>query len=327
MGRWALAGMAVVVVAGAALIFLMPRKPAPPPPPPPSWAFPVSKPSGAKVVLDDTIPRHVPGSSVSFTQKGTGDRFMVPDWHPDGHPALPDVVAHGRKPDVFACGYCHLPNGQGRPENAPLAGQPAAYLMQQVQEMAEGRRHTSQAKMGPPKSMVQLAKHIDGADLRTAAAYFAGLTYRPWIRVVETDTVPVTEIDSHSMWAPVPGGGTEALGQRIVETAEDMERTELRDDASGFVAYVPKGSVARGEALVRGAGVQACRSCHGPKLNGMAGTPALAGRSPSYIARQLFDIQYGARSGVAVAPMRAVVANLTEDKRIAIAAYLASLKP
>jgi hypothetical protein len=33
------------------------------------------------------------------------------------------------------------------------------------------------------------------------------------------------------------------MGQRIIETPENLERTELRDDRSGFIAYVPAGSV------------------------------------------------------------------------------------
>ena len=43
--------------------------------------------------------------------------------------------------------------------------------------------------------------------------------------------------------------GLEPLGERIVEMPENLDLTELRDDAN-FVAYVPVGSIKKGELLV-----------------------------------------------------------------------------
>jgi cytochrome c553 len=128
----------------------------------------------------------------------------------------------------------------------------------------------------------------------------------------------------------VPADGTEPLGARIIEMPEDLRRTELRDAASGFVAYVPKGSVARGEALVKtgGAGkTVACGTCHDPDLKGLGPVPPLAGRSPSYTVRQLFDLQQGVRKGPWSALMKTAVEKLTVDDMIAIAAYTASREP
>ncbi|HEU0095282.1 MAG TPA: hypothetical protein VFQ52_02420, partial [Rhizomicrobium sp.] len=270
---------------------------------------------------------HVPNSKASFTEAGTNDRFNIPDWHPAGHSAMPRIIAHGKAPDVMACGYCHLPNGNGRPENAPLAGQPANYLIEQIKEMKEGRRKSS-GKMGSVAAMVKIAKAVSPEDLKTAAEYFAKAKYTKWIRVVETDMVPKTEVSSHNMLVPVAGAPKEKLGRRIIEMPEDLERTELRDAASGFVAYVPKGSIAKGKALVAsGMGAQPCSDCHGKTLHGDGDVPGLAGRSPSYIVRQLYDFQHGTRGGPAADPMKPEVAKLTGDSRMAIAAYLASLKP
>ena len=146
--------------------------------------------------------------------------------------------------------------------------------------------------------------------------------------MVETSTVPKFEISSHNMLVKLPGSATEALGQRIVEMPEDVEREELRDPRTGFVAYVPKGSIARGKNLVEtGNGAFPCTSCHGADLKGSGDVPALAGRSPSGIVRQLYDIQHGTRGGPAVDPMKPEVATLTDENRLDIAAYLASLKP
>jgi cytochrome c553 len=48
---------------------------------------------------------------------------------------------------------------------------------------------------------------------------------------------------------------------------------------------------------------------------------------PLYIARQLFDLQYGSSAGKAAALMKRAVASLSEDDIIAISAYLGSLSP
>ncbi len=70
-----------------------------------------------------------------------------------------------------------------------------------------------------------------------------------------------------------------------------------------------------------------CAVCHGADLKGMGPVPGLAGRSPSYLARQLYDMQQRARKGVWTELMMPVVANLTSDDLIAIGAYTASLAP
>ena len=59
----------------------------------------------------------------------------------------------------------------------------------------------------------------------------------------------------------------------------------------------------------------------------MADVPPIAGRSPSYIARQIFDIQQGTRNGASAQLMKLIVANLTKEDIVAIAAYVASRVP
>lgn len=299
---------------------------------PPPWAFTVNTPPApgtppaAPGALDPT-PRRVPGSDRSFTVAETRDAFNPPDWHPDAHPPMPTSVAHGRKPEMRACGFCHLTNGQGRPENASLAGLPAAYIIQQMADFKSGARKSSEPKMGPPNAMIADAKAATDEEIRTAAEYFASIPYRRWIRVVEAREVPRTRIAG---WMHVPTSGTEPLGQRIIEMPEDLARTELRDGASGFVAYVPVGSIKAGEALVRTGGngrTVACGVCHGVDLKGLGPVPPLAGRSPSYTVRQLWDLKYGSRNGPWAALMKAAVEKLTLDDMIAIAAYTASREP
>ena len=296
---------------------------------PPPWAYPVLAP-GVKPPPDDGLEKTVPGSKTSFTRKQISDLFNAHDWFPEDHPPMPDVVAHGRGPEVRPCGMCHLPNGQGRPENAPLAGLSATYIAQQIVDFQSGRRRSAVPTTRPQTFMVETAKHASDEDVKVAAAYFSKLTYRPWIRVIEAETVPKTEVIFGTLWAPAPGTETEPLGHRIVEIPENLERTELRDPRSGFVAYVPVGSLAQGEKLVTTGGdgkTIPCAACHGPGLKGLGAVPPIAGRSTSYIVRQIYDIQSGARAGSASLLMRPVVAKLTTDDMISIAAYVASLAP
>lgn len=298
---------------------------------PPYWAFAVDPPaaSDADTKPADETPRHVPGSAEAFTLAQISDLFGVPDWHPDGHPAMPGAVAHGRKPDVFACAYCHLPNGQGRPENASLAGLPMQYIMGQLVDFKSGRRKSSEPRLQPVTYMIGVAAHADEQEVRAAALYFSKLTPKPWIRVVETASVPKTHVAGWMLVVNEPVT-KERIGERIIETPENLESTELRDDASGFIAYVPRDSIWKGKDLVTtgGAGTTIrCATCHGADLRGKDNTPSIAGRSPSYIVRQLYDMQSGARAGAVTQLMKAPVAKLTIDDMVSIAAYLASLHP
>src|SRR5207302_9605239 len=246
-----------------------------------------------------------------------------PDWLPGAHPPAPKVVM-GAQGIRFACGSCHLMSGQGHPEAADIADMPAAYIMRQMADYKSGARKEDD-RMGP------IAKATSEEDVRQAAEYFAVLQPRPWVKVIETATPPKTFIATAGRHRVLhPDGGTEPIGQRILEIPADPFRTEIRDPHSGFIAYVPPGSIAKGEALVKGGAsgktVQ-CAICHGEGLKGLGEVPRLAGLQPLYVARQLFDMRYGSSAGKATALMKAVVTNLAEDDIIAISSYVASLPP
>ena len=293
---------------------------------PPAWAYPVNPPN---LVLppDDGVPRRVPGSTATYTLTQIRDRFISPVWHPDEHPPQPGIVAQGRKPDVFACGFCHRADGPGGPENANLAGQPAAYIVQQMADFKSGARTTSVAKRNVDL-MISLSKPITDEEVAAAAAYFSALKPRAVIKVVETDTAPKTFIMANHL-AAVPSGEKEPLGGRIVEVPEVLEQFVHRDTHAKFIAYVPVGSIAQGEALVKTGGGKTiqCTICHGPDLKGLGAVPAIVGRSPSYMMRQLYDMKSGARAGIGVALMKEVVARLSTDDMTLIAAFLASQAP
>lgn len=293
---------------------------------PPEWAYPITPPD-FKPAPDDGVPRSVPGSSASYTVTQTRDRFLAPVWHPQEHPPLPPVVAHGRKPDVWACGFCHRADGPGGPENSALAGLPAAYIIQQMNDYKSGKRKTAVPKRNVD-NMINIAKAASNEEIAEAAAYFSKLKPRANTRVVESETAPRTFIMANH-YAALPSGGTEPLGKRIVEVPEDLAQFQNRNTHAQFIAYVPVGSVARGEVLVNTGGGKtlACTACHGANLKGEGLIPGIAGRSTNYTTRQLYDMKHGFRTGMAVMLMKDVVAKLDEDDMIAISAYLASRAP
>ena len=293
---------------------------------PPAWAY-VVPPPDAKPARDDGKVRRVPNSTAGYTLKEVTDRFFAPDWHPEDHPKMPDIVAHGRKPDVNACGYCHRADGPGGPENASLAGLPYDYILEQMSDYKSGRRSTALPKRLPQASMIALAKAATDGEIQAAAKYFSSLKPRQDIRVIETARVPRSYVAGWVL-AAMEGKEREALGLRIVEMPEDLERFESRDSRATFVAYVPPGSLRNGAAIVRGDRVgPPCATCHGKDLHGRELAPSIAGRSPSYIFRQLYEIQNGIRTGSGVKLMKVATGRLGPDEMIDVAAYLASLKP
>jgi cytochrome c553 len=301
--------------------------PSAPPSQPPSWAYVVNPPD-FKLSPDDGKPRRVPDSDLTYFVPQTRDRFLAPDWHPDEHPPLPEIVGRGRKPAVYACGFCHRADGPGGPENAAIAGLPARYIVQQMADFKSGRRGTSVAGRVPPDLMLAVAMSVSDDDLKEAAAYFAALKPRATIKVIESETVPKTVVAGWFL-ADARTGEREPIGDRIIEIPDDLAQFENRDSHSHFIAYVPPGSVETGKHLATdGDGKSvACASCHGVGLKGTEEIPAIAGRSPSYLMRQMYDIGHGARAGAGSEPMKAVLEKLTTADMLALAAYVATLSP
>ncbi len=291
---------------------------------PPDWAYPPAQAERVPAEPDSGKPLQAPGSTRTYTRAQIDSQMDSPDWFPDEHPPMPNIVAHGNGTTVRACIGCHLPHGHGHPENSRLAGATAAYLERQLDDFKSGARGGAGAG-----AMTRFSKAMTPEEIKLATAYFAGLKLIPWTRVVESDTVPKTYFKG-TRRLPLPSGGTEPIGRRIIEVPEEAERVELRDPHASFVSYVPPGSLKAGEALVASGGdgkTIACAICHGPGLKGLGDVPSIAGRSPGNIARQIYYFQTGDRGGPSAALMKAVVAKLTADDVIAVSAYVASLDP
>jgi cytochrome c553 len=304
--------------------FATPPGPAPanPAPAPPRGGAPAAAPAAAPA--PDTTQHKLAGSNLSFTAAQIRDGYGPADWFPGDHPAMPDIVAKGKRDQqVIACSLCHYPNGKGRPENASVSGLPYDYFVQTMLDFKNDKRKSSDARKANTNRMIAFAKAMTDDEIKATAAYFSSIKWSPWIRVVETDTVPKTRI-AGGMFLVLEGAdaGKEPIGQRIIETPEKTEETEvLRNPRSGFIAYVPPGSVKKGEALAR---TGQCTLCHGASLEGLGPVPGIAGRSPSYMVRQLFDMQSGARKGVWADLMKPVVEKLSAEDMLNLAAYSAS---
>jgi cytochrome c553 len=336
-----LVGVLLLVLLLMAAIAAAPPQQGKNPAAPPPWAYgfttPVDAASSKPAVLlpfspaqDDGTIRHLPGSTFVFTRTQIQNIFGPADWYPGDHPQMPEVVAHGRQPDVRACSLCHYPNGKGRPENAGIAGLPYTYFVHTMNDFKNGARKSSDERKPNTYLMIGFAKSMSDDEIAAAARYFSSMPWTPWIRVVETATVPKTHIGG-GMFLRLEGDEKEPIGQRIIETPVNTEATEiLRDPRSGFIAYVPVGSLKKGESLVVSGGAgktTRCGVCHGEDLKGLGPVPGIAGRSPSYLMRQLVDMQLGTRNGEWSSLMKPVISGLTYDDLLAVVAYAASQEP
>jgi cytochrome c553 len=284
-----------------------------------SWAFAAT--NGALPAEAPTTPVTMPGSSKTYLRSQIDDLSNPPDWFPDEHPAAPAVVTKGQGA-ALACGACHLMSGHGHPESADLSGMPAEYIRRTMMDFKSGIRVEV-------NRMNTIAKALSDEQIQQAADYFGALKAAKWTEVKEATTVPKTFVGGGRMRYASPEGGTEPLGNRIITLPADQSRVTKRDPHSGFVAYVPVGSIKKGEALVKTGGGKSvqCTICHGDALKGLGNVPRLAGRHPAYLARQLYMFKDGRRNGGDAALMKRPVASLTDDDIISICAYLASLDP
>jgi cytochrome c553 len=285
----------------------------------PAWAFPVQ---AGTLPPEPPGPKSVEGSTKQYTPPQIDDLLNPPDWIPEAHKPAPGIVQKGHA-GALACGACHLMSGFGHPESADLTGFTADYFVQQMSDFKAGTRKDYARMNG-------IAKELSDEEVRQAAEWFASLPRGKWVRVVEAAMVPKTFVGQGRMRFIDPNNsGMEPIGARIIMLPEDQTRARLRDPRSGFVAYVPPGSLSKGRALVNGGGGKtvACNICHGEGMKGLANVPRLAGLHPIYIARQLHLFKDGDRSGPDAPLMKRPAAGLTDADILSVSAYLASLPP
>lgn len=302
----------------------------------PDWLFPIDEdqlrdfkfPPKNPSKPDDVELLSVPGSSQKFTLARINDRFDPPNWWPDRHGPMPEVVAKGRKPKVVACAFCHTPTGQGRPENSALAGLPEAYIKEQLEDFRSGKRPAiGPEDYLPSRGMHDVAAAMTDAEIEESAKYFAQQKLGKRVWVVEAINMPRAEPTD---WVYEEVGGSEDLGDRLLEVAQDITRHRYRDERVQYTAYVPPGSLSRGKSLATTGDkgkTQVCATCHLANLKGTDTIPPIAGRSPTYLLRQMIAFRNGDRRGANAAQMTPVVEKLELEDMVALAAYVGSLPP
>jgi cytochrome c553 len=201
--------------------------------------------------------------------------------------------------------------------------------VQQLKDFQQGLRRSADPRKANTLEMENIAKTLTEDEIQVVAKYFSSIPVPKYIRVVETDMVPTMRVQGEIYFA-TDDGKKEPIGVRIIETPEEAAETLMRNPKSGFIAYVPPGAVKRGQALAttgNNGRTTPCTICHGPELKGLGPVPNLAGRSPSYLARQMYDMKIGTRKGAMAALMKPVLANLTDADIVDVIAYVSSLNP
>jgi cytochrome c553 len=275
--------------------------------PGPDWAF---------MTPDPNAPAPQPAAGGG----GGGAPAVAPATAPAG---VPQIVVAGKGADVRPCNTCHTPSGMGQPESANIRGLNAEYFARQMRDFKSGAR-------GGPRSgaMAMFAKGMTDDEIKDVAAYYAGLKPAQWTRVSETNMAPKSIVGRNSQRTRVEGSDTEPVGSRIIEFATSAAAVRQMSEPA-FVAFVPPGALGNGKTLVTTGGgkAEACTGCHGDKLQGEDDVPALAGRSPVYIARQIYSFKNGVRKGPMAEIMKGIVAKLSDDDVIGVASYVSSLDP
>jgi cytochrome c553 len=325
-------GAITAVIFGVSIVAQQQAAPAPAAPIPtglPDWAYAPPPPAGSPppptaLPADDNAVVSIPGTTKTFTRGQLRAQKETMDWYPeDRHGTIPDIARFGKQ-GVRQCTLCHLPDGAGRPENAPISAYHPAYFMQQMQDFRDGLRKSADPRKANTNVMIGFAKATTREEDMAAAQYFAQQPYPRRIKVIESKTAPRVRLQG-GMHMAVPaneGGGMVAIpAGEIVEIPDDNLRAEARDTRMSWTAYVPPGTLSRGKQI---AAKYQCATCHGANLEGIGPVPALAGRSPSYTMRQLFDMKTGARRGPWAELMKPIVTSMSVQEMSAVSAFAAS---
>ena len=328
----------LVAIAGVILwasVMAQQNAPAPTGPVPPGlpeWAYtppvPGAPPAPSALPADDNAVVRIPGTDRTFTRGELRATKETMDWFPeDRRGTPPDVVRFGKQPAVRQCTLCHLPDGSGRPENSPVSSLHPAYFVQQMQDYRNGLRKSADPRKGNTNNMIAFAKATTPEEDWAAAEYFAQQPYPRRMKIVESKTAPKVRLQG-GMHMAIPadqGGGMVPIhADEVVEVPDDNLRAEARDTRMGWTTYVLPGTLNRGK---QAAARYQCGVCHGANLEGLGPIPPLAGRSPSYMMRQLFDMKTGTRRGPWAEVMQPVVARMSIQEMTAVAVFAASIQP
>ena len=249
------------------------------------------------------------------------------DWYPDDHPPMPEIVARGRESDKLRA-VRPLPlserTGQARERSGRRPARrvhPAAAGGVQERHAAERRPEEGQHQRNDSDRPAPDRRRDEGGRpsiSRPSSGGHGSRSSRP--RPCRRRSPGM-----NGLFLPQPGNETEPLGKRILEVPEnpDVHRAGARPAIGHARLRARRQHQARRGDRHDGRREDggSARSATAPICRASAPFHRIADRQTSYIARQLYDYQAGTRESPLMKP---VVAKLTEDDMIAIAAYLGS---
>ena len=322
-------GAISVVILGASIVAQQQAAPTPAAPIPaglPDWAYTPPPPAGSPpppsaLPADDTVAVSIPGTTKTFTRGQLRAQKETMDWYPeDRHGTIPDIARFGKQ-GVRQCTLCHLPDGSGRPENAPISTYHPTYFMQQMQDFRDGLRKSADPRKANTNVMIGFAKATTREGGYGGRAMLCAASPAPHQSGrVEDRAKGAAQGRMHGCpgergrrMVPIPAGGSSRSRTTICRP-----RPATR---ACWTAYVPPGTLNRGKQV---AAKYQCATCHGADLGGIGPVPALAGRSPSYTMRQIFDMKTGARRGPWAELMKSIVTSMSVQDMMAVSAFAAS---
>jgi hypothetical protein len=301
---------------------------------PPPWAYgfttppppnaPRATPNPAQP-QDNVVEHSIEGSQRKFTRAKIANRFGPADWFPGDHPTMPLVVERGAKrANIYACNLCHYRTA-GRPENADVTG--LTTYFPDLKGFKNGARKTSDPRKGNT-GLMGILRSDDGRGDRGRRP--ASPRSPPSRGSRSSGRQRAEDQAAGGMYLVVEGAeGQGADRQPHHQTPTARTTPSSRNPRSSFTAYVPPGSLQKGEPWSKAPSSGRRSRLHDlPRLRPARPRPAAAaGRSPSYLTRQLYDMQHGNRNGAWTVLMAPVIAGMNADDVLNASAYLASLQP
>jgi cytochrome c553 len=266
--------------------------------------------------------------------------------------ATPADIADGRRAAETACKGCHGLNGVSEAKDVPhLAGQRAAYLLQELRIYKQGGRGAN--------PMANAVKLLSDDTLMKTAAYYASLDPpQPASSAAKSPARPDPVAAGKAAAAACAGchgedgvskiAGTPSLvgldpkylvaaiaayksGQRKNDLMKSLVAGLSDADAKNVALYyalqkpVRAPTPSTGDAAAGKSAAAACAGCHGEQgVSANADTPSLAGQDTQYVSAALRAYKDGSRANDV---MKGSAAALDDAAMKNVAAHYAALTP
>ena len=190
------------------------------------------------------------------------------------------------------------------------------------------RKPTGPEAYLPSQNMLKIARAMTDAEIDASAKYFAQQKLRA-ARVRDREPAHTAR---RARGVDLRGSPRHRRSRRPAARSHQRTRatrTPRRSPGIHRPMCRPAASTAASASSSRAMAArrQPCATCHLANLKGTDKIPPIAGRSPTYLLRQMLAFRNGRRTGEAAQQMKPVVEKLTLNEMIDVVAYLGSLVP